>query len=231
MREPVEPPDEAERLAALRRLNILDSPPEARFDLLTQTARGIIAVASYNVLRKLRGDLLTTTYRAVRSACLHVGRLGLRLTDADLVQVVRDVVEGLGPLLGRAGCPVDLRASGPVIGRWDPEKLAHVVTNLLSNALKFGEGAVIEVTVQAAGPSALLTVTDHGVGIDPDALPHVFEKFERGVSAQNYGGLGVGLFIVQEVVHALGGAVRVESVPGDHTTFTVELPLEGPRGA
>lgn len=160
---------------------------------------------------------------------LHVGRLGLRLTDVDLVQVVRDVVESLGPLLVRARCPVDLRAPLPVIGRWDPEKLAHVITNLLSNALKFGEGALIEVTVQAAGPSALLTVTDHGVGIAPDTLPHVFEKFERGVSARNYGGLGVGLFIVQEVVHALGGAVRVESVPGDHTTFTVELPLEGPR--
>ena len=71
-------------------------------------------------------------------------------------------------------------------------------------------------------------MTDHGIGIDAQALPQIFEKFERAVSARSYGGLGLGLYLARNLVEALGGTMRAESVPGLETTFTVELLLQGP---
>jgi signal transduction histidine kinase len=71
-------------------------------------------------------------------------------------------------------------------------------------------------------------VQDHGIGIPTDRLPHIFGRFERAVSAREYGGLGLGLYIVHEIVSALGGSVRVDSTPGVGTRFTVYLPCSGP---
>jgi signal transduction histidine kinase len=75
--------------------------------------------------------------------------------------------------------------------------------------------------------TAWLTLRDQGIGIAPDRLPHIFERFERAVSVRSYGGLGLGLHLVREIVAALGGSVRVESVVGAGTTVRVELPRAG----
>ncbi len=160
---------------------------------------------------------------------IHLGRLDLRLEEVDLSEVVRDVVERLAPSLLQAGCEVDLRAQTPVIGRWAEDELGHVVTNLLSNALKFGAAKPIQISVDSAGGVARLVIIDHGIGIAPDAQARIFEKFARAVSSRSYGGLGLGLYIVRHLAQALGGSVRVESVPGTFTRFTVELPVKGPR--
>ena len=72
---------------------------------------------------------------------------------------------------------------------------------------------------------ARLSVSDQGIGIPPEKLPHIFERFERAVSSSHYGGLGLGLYIVREIAEAHGGSVRVESHPGVGSTFTVELPM------
>jgi signal transduction histidine kinase len=71
-------------------------------------------------------------------------------------------------------------------------------------------------------------VRDHGIGIAPDKLPHIFERFARAVPVREYGGLGLGLYIAHESVSALGGAVHVDSTPGVGTCFTVLLPRSGP---
>ncbi|NPC87302.1 sensor histidine kinase, partial [Pyxidicoccus fallax] len=73
-----------------------------------------------------------------------------------------------------------------------------------------------------------LRVRDEGIGIAPDKLPHIFERFERAVSARSYGGLGLGLHLVSAIVDALGGSIRVESTLGRGTTFTLRLPRAGP---
>ena len=70
-----------------------------------------------------------------------------------------------------------------------------------------------------------IAVRDHGIGIAPEALERIFERFERAVSSRNYGGLGLGLYIVRRIVEAHGGTIRVESAPGEGSTFLVELPL------
>jgi signal transduction histidine kinase len=98
-----------------------------------------------------------------------------------------------------------------------------VVTNLLSNAIKFGEGKPIAVNVWEQHGLTTIEVKDHGIGIKPEMLSRIFKPFERAVSVRNYGGLGLGLFIASTIVEGLGGAIRVESNPGEGSTFTVEL--------
>ena len=118
-----------------------------------------------------------------------------------------------------------------VVGAWDRSKLEQVISNLLDNALKFGGGKPIEITVACTDGTAELVVQDQGIGIPAERLPHVFERFERAVSSRHFGGLGLGLHVVKSIVEALGGAVRAESQPGEGSRFTVELPCEPPAAS
>ncbi|MGA9523170.1 MAG: HAMP domain-containing sensor histidine kinase [Myxococcaceae bacterium] len=159
---------------------------------------------------------------------IQFGRLHLQLEPVDLGCVTRDVIERMSAELSRASCAVDLRCEN-VTGNWDRLRIEQVVTNLLSNAIKFGSGEPIEVTVTAEDAGARLVVKDHGIGIPPDRISQIFERFERAVSVREYGGLGLGLYIVRQIVTRLGGSIDVHSVPNEGATFTVTLPADGAR--
>ncbi len=172
-------------------------------------------------VRKLAGlvdDLLDVSRLAQ-------GRLPLHLEAVDLVAVTREVLEELAEEAARACCQVELRAGGPVVGRWDRLRLEQVVMNLLTNALKYGARRPILVRVWVEEGRARLDMRDEGIGIAPEHRGRIFGKFERAVSERHYGGLGLGLHITQRIVQALGGTIRVESEVGRGSTFTVELPL------
>jgi signal transduction histidine kinase len=157
------------------------------------------------------------------------GQLDLELDTVDMADVVHEVVARTAGDIARSGSPLSVHTSGPVVGRWDRSRLDQVVTNLLTNATKYGRGQPIEVHVDTfAGPNgrrARLSVIDHGSGIAPETQVRMFEPFARGPGLRESGGLGLGLYIVQTIVQRLGGEVRAESVPGHGATFTVELPL------
>ncbi len=172
-------------------------------------------------LVRLSGDLLDVSRI---EAC----RFSLELEEVDLAALVADVVEQLRLDLERSGSELSLKRRTEVRGRWDRGRLEQVVTNLLSNALKFGEGKPIEVSIGQEGGLARLAVRDAGIGISPPLQAHIFDRFQRAVSAEHYGGLGLGLYISRRIVEAHGGSIRVESQPGAGATFTVELPREGP---
>ncbi|WP_395813359.1 sensor histidine kinase [Archangium minus] len=160
------------------------------------------------------------------------GRLVLHLEDVDLAELVREVVERIRPEAERVGCELRLQVPGPVVSRWDRLRLEQVLSNLLSNALKYGAGYPVEVALRVSGTQVLLQVRDEGIGIDPALQERIFERFERAVSDRHYGGLGMGLWITREIVTALGGSIQVESAPGRGATFTVTLPwreMPGPR--
>ena len=134
-------------------------------------------------------------------------------------------------ILRAAGCSVSIGTNALVIGRWDPSRLDRVVTNLLSNAMKFGAGKPIEITVGGEGDRARLVVRDHGIGIASEQRYRIFGRFERAVSESRYGGLGLGLYISQRIVHDHGGSIWCESQAGAGATFIVELPCARARRA
>jgi signal transduction histidine kinase len=99
-----------------------------------------------------------------------------------------------------------------------------VLDNLLSNALKYGERQPVEIAIEGDETTVRLTVRDHGIGIPPDAQERIFQRFERLVPVRHFGGFGLGLWIVRQIIEAHGGRVEVESRPEEGSTFTVELP-------
>ena len=132
-----------------------------------------------------------------------------------------------------AGSELKLRSEGPVVGLWDPERIDSVITNLLGNAIKYGEGKPITVGVDDLGGEARITVHDVGIGIAPEDQERIFGRFERAVSIRHYGGFGVGLWISRQIVEAHGGRIEVTSAPGGGSVFAVVLPKKpsSPRSA
>jgi signal transduction histidine kinase len=153
------------------------------------------------------------------------GKLQLRAEACDLVAIAHDVIRRYAGVSLAAGCPMLFLAEGPVVGCWDSLRLEQVITNLISNALKFGTGQPIEISVNRDEQTARLTVKDHGIGIPTEKITRIFNKFERAVTTDNYGGLGLGLFISRNIAEAHRGRMYVSSEPGKGAELTLELPL------
>jgi signal transduction histidine kinase len=156
---------------------------------------------------------------------ISAGRLALEPEATDLAALTRQVIGRFQDELEAAGCALALHADTPTRGHWDPLRIEQVITNLLTNAMKYGQGRPIEVTVQPDGGVARLTVRDGGIGIAPDHLERIFGRFERAVAPGRFGGMGLGLYITRQIVEAHGGTIRVISAPAHGAIFTVELPL------
>jgi signal transduction histidine kinase len=163
---------------------------------------------------------------------LTTGRMALEPERFDLAQVAREVVERFAPDARSAGCAVTLLANEPVIGCWDRLRVEQVLSNLLSNAIKYGAGQPIDLTVERSGEEgACVRVTDRGIGITAEDSARIFDRFERAVSPRHYGGMGLGLYIVRQIVEAHAGSIAVESTPGAGSSFTVLLPSLHERSA
>jgi PAS domain S-box-containing protein len=211
--------------------------PVTSLQLAVQSALtvGLTADAPQDFLRQALESAERQTRRLGRlvDALLDVsrieaGRLELNREPTDLAQLAREVVRVLAEDLRRAGCEVVLDVPAELIGYWDRARLEQVMTNLLSNAFKYGAGRPIDVIVAGAGEVARLTVRDRGIGVPEGEHGRIFERFERAVSARHYGGLGLGLYIVRRIVDAHGGRAMVTSPEGGGAAFTVELPIAEP---
>jgi two-component system, sensor histidine kinase len=154
------------------------------------------------------------------------GHLELQIEPFDLSEMAQEVTERFREQAARGGTPVELNAPAPVLGKWDRLRLEQVVTNLLSNALKFGEGRPIGVIVEGNAEQATFTVSDQGIGIAPENVARIFHQFERVVGHRTFGGLGMGLYIARQIVQAHGGSVEVDSCAGKGSRFHVILPRQ-----
>jgi PAS domain S-box-containing protein len=152
------------------------------------------------------------------------GRLVIERERMNLGDLVTQVRARFTPDLKQSGSELALDIDPTVAGDWDRKRLDQVVTNLISNAIKYGNGKPITVRVAQRGETALLQVSDRGIGIAPGDQERIFLRWERAVSSRSYGGLGLGLFITRRLVDLHAGHIRVESEPEQGATFTVELP-------
>jgi signal transduction histidine kinase/ActR/RegA family two-component response regulator len=157
------------------------------------------------------------------------GRASVELEDVDLGENLRGAVESMMPLAARESLDIHFVPPQGIQVHADPRRLEQIFLNLLSNAVKFTPaGGKIEVAAMTIDRSARVRVTDSGAGIAPDFLPHVFERFRQADSSatRGVGGLGLGLFIAQQLIEAQGGTIEAASEgPGRGATFTVTLPL------
>jgi signal transduction histidine kinase len=181
--------------------------------------RGVLVMRSVRRLIGLVEELLDTSR-------LTTGRLQLRRELVDVTALVEEVVARTTSGGTRGTTNVSVRAVGPVEGSWDRARVEQVVTNLLTNAVKYGRGSPVEIEVGRSEEGALVTVRDRGIGIGDADQVRIFERFERAVSSQQYGGLGLGLWITREIVEAHGGRISVASAPGEGATFQVMLPFK-----
>ena len=154
---------------------------------------------------------------------LERGALTIDPEDGDLAALVREEAARERPGAQR----IDVLAAEAVPGRFDRDRLRQLVGNLVENALKYSpDGGRVEVRVERLEGRSRLSVTDHGIGIPSEDVPHLFERFRRGsnVDHRRFGGIGLGLYICQGIVEQHGGRIWVDSTPGHGATFHVELP-------
>jgi two-component system sensor histidine kinase BaeS len=160
-------------------------------------------------------------------AKIEAGRMQYRRQPVDLSALVGRAVEGSRVQAEAHGIAMSLVCDGPAAAHADAEKITQVISNLLSNAVKYTpDGGRIAVRIEGEKDRVRVLVTDSGVGIDPEDIPHLFRKFYQ---AKNTGkartkGTGIGLALVRAIVDGHGGTVRVESEIGKGSTFIVELP-------
>jgi PAS domain S-box-containing protein len=153
------------------------------------------------------------------------GRVPLDRQDFELTDAAQHVIDELRDPAQSVGSSISLHSVGKIVGHWDRVRIEQILTNLLSNAVKYAPGTPIEIWIRREGDDALIEVSDRGPGILEQDLGRIFERFERGASVRNYGGLGLGLYVTREIVHAHGGMVMARNRPGGGATFVVRLPL------
>ena len=156
------------------------------------------------------------------------GNLQLDPEPVDLTEVVRDVVARFTDASTKVHSLIAVTGDANVRGCWDRMRIDQVVTNLIGNALKYGQGKPVEVDVHAE-QDAVLSVIDHGIGIDRALKDRIFDKFERAVEGREFGGFGLGLWITRQIVEASGGEIDVRSERDRGAAFIVRLPLDHSR--
>jgi len=156
------------------------------------------------------------------------GKLRAELSVVDLSATMRQVVYRNRADAARSGCCLEASIEDGISGLFDPLAVEQIADNLLSNALKYGAGEPIEVSLVRDETGVRLTVRDYGIGISEADQARIFDAFERAVTRREHGGFGIGLWIVNQLVDTMHGKVDVTSRPNQGSTFTVRLPLSAP---
>ena len=157
---------------------------------------------------------------------IRTGKLSIRPSRFDLSVAVGNLLESFAAQVSAAQSSVNYRAGQPVIGQWDEFRIEQVVSNLLTNALRYGAKKPIDVSVYMQGDQAVIEVADQGIGISEENQQRIFHQFERIAGSHVVTGLGLGLFISEQIVAAHNGQITVRSTLGEGAMFRVCLPLE-----
>lgn len=172
-------------------------------------------------------SLTTMINDLLNISLITTGRMDLDLENFDLVAATKRVKENFSEVLERKHCLVKIDAKSSVIGFWDRARIEQVITNLLSNAIKYGENKPIEIKIFISEGMGKFAIKDQGIGIVPEKQKILFNRFTRLTSTDGEKkGLGVGLYITNQIVEAHNGRVKLFSIPKKGSTFTIELPIK-----
>ena len=184
-------------------------------DLITRLERMRLAVESY--VRRA-----TTLLEISR---VNADQLRLRYEQLDLSVLVHDTVASFAAEAEFNRVEIRLSAPTSLNGEWDRQAVEQIVTNLISNAIKYGDGKPVDLTVDQQSEYAVLRIRDRGVGISKENQVRIFNRFEQLVTNRPRSGFGLGLWLVRTLIDAHGGSIEVDSEPGEGATFVVRLPL------
>jgi signal transduction histidine kinase len=151
--------------------------------------------------------------------------MNYHLSHVSLNELVEEVTESMRPQFQESGIELSLSGKDHLYVIADRYRLEQVLVNLLNNSLKYGLGRPVHVSLLQVSGRAMIKVKDLGVGIPHNQIKRIFGKFERGGKVSSIAGLGLGLYITQEIVRAFNGSIQVKSVEGEWTEFTVTLPI------
>jgi signal transduction histidine kinase len=199
------------RSLQLKRGNLPAFNPEQMNNMIKRDERQIKAMI------RLIDDMLDVSR-------MKSGTLSIRPGKVELMALLERVVNDLSLQAAAAGANVVLAPHQPVEGYWDEFRIEQVVVNLLTNAMRYGGGGAVEVSVHDEDGSVRIAVRDHGKGIAPDYIDRIFEPYERGARNGEPKGLGLGLYISRQLAKSHGGELTVESTPGEGATFSLTLP-------
>lgn len=154
------------------------------------------------------------------------GKINLQPTETDLVNITKQVKQSFSEVTKKGKYKIEINADSSVVGKWDTGRIEQVITNLFSNAIKFGEGKPIIVKIFKSSNKGIFSINNQGIVIPQQEQKTIFDLFKRASGpGKNKKGLGVGLFIISQIVMIHGGKIKVASLPEKGTTFTIELPL------
>ena len=199
------------RSLQLKRGNLPASTPEQVANMIKRDERQIKAMI------RLIDDMLDVSR-------MKSGTLSIRPGKVELMGLLERVVNDLSLQAAAANSTLQLASHAPVEGIWDEFRIEQVIVNLLTNALRYGGGGTVELSVHQVGCNVRIDVRDHGKGIAPDFIERIFEPYERGAKSGEPKGLGLGLYISRQLATSHGGALTVQSTPGEGATFSLLLP-------
>lgn len=172
----------------------------------------------YGKLNRLIDDMLDVS-RIIS------GKLSMDLEVFDLASVIKETIKRNNEIFKFAECSIEVLSDKPIMVNMDRLRIEQVMTNLLTNAVRYGAGKPISVLITSNIDNVLITVKDNGIGIAEENLKRIFMRFERA-TATAMTGLGLGLYIVSQIIEAHQGLIKVTSNIGEGSEFTVSLPLE-----
>ncbi len=183
----------------------------------------IIPSLLYNALKQC-GHLTRLIHEVLNMAQLGAHRLELRKECVDLLSLTNEVCERMAAELQRAGCEVHIRSHGSSLGNWDRIRIEQVLSNLISNALKYGQGKPIQISIEGTDDQVEFRIRDEGLGIPKEDQKRVFDAYERIHGSSQIDGFGLGLYIAKNIVQSHHGEISVRSSPDQGSTFIVKLP-------
>lgn len=152
------------------------------------------------------------------------GKLSMKFETINVDDFMAEVIERMGFNFPKFNQMVNAKTATPVLAHWDPLRIEQVITNLISNAFRYGDNSEITLVTYIENENIIISVTDKGPGITLANQKLLFERFKGDLDNRESSGLGLGLFIANEIIKSHGGQLELISGPGKGSTFTVKLP-------